>query len=90
MSNELEQAVLNVLKGNTEETITEGKLSSGANQTLKAIDTLTQSLKPGSNLMKGVNKSTGNDYKDDFKKMEDAIKVIDNIFSDIVMDVEQS
>lgn len=90
MSKELEQTALNVLKGNTEETITEGKLSSGANQTLKAIDVLVQSLKAEGKVMKSLGGVTGKDYRKDFKKMEDAIKVIENIFSDIVMDVEES
>jgi len=91
------EAAKKILKGqiakfvkNESTDLEEAKLSAGGNSALKAIDTLTMSLKPGGKLNKAVNKTAEGNYDSDFKKMHKAILDIENIFSDIVMDIEDN
>jgi hypothetical protein len=70
-----------------ESKLKEAKISQGAKNAEDAIDLLGRNLKVGSNLQKGLEKSSGSDYKADFKKMQDAMTIIDSIYSAILMDV---
>jgi hypothetical protein len=64
----------------------EAKMSLGAKTAQKQIYSLEASLKVGSNLNKGVNKSLGGKYDADFKNMEKAIGEIHSIWEDIEYD----
>lgn len=69
-----------------EGTLSEAKMSLGAKTAQKQIYSLEASLKVGSNLNKGVNKSLGGKYDADFKNMEKAISEIHGIWEDIEYD----
>jgi len=70
-----------------EDTLTEAaKMSSGVKTAQKQIYSLSESLKVGSNLNKGVNKSLDGKYDGDFKNMEKAISQVHTIWEDIEYD----
>ena len=64
----------------------EATMSQGVKTATKHIYSLEQSLKVGSRLNKGVNKSLEGKYDDDFKKMQKAIGDIVNVWEEIERD----
>lgn len=64
----------------------EATMSQGVKTAMAQIYSLEKSLKAGSNLNKGVNKSLEGKYDADFKKMEKAIGQIISVWEDIERD----
>jgi len=63
----------------------EAKMSQGFQTATTQLYALEQSLKVGSNLNKGINKTLGDNFNEEFKKMEKSLGQILNIWEEIEM-----